>query len=475
MNHPKLILTVLFALFLFKGFSQDRFVDTTLFTVEELQEDFIFWRNQLEKNHPILYQYNSKESFEKYFDSLYAEIDEEMSRAEFFRLIGPSSFFIKCSHSQVQSTAKMSDCIMNSPIMIPVDIRWYSDTAYISYNYTGLKELNEGTIVRAINGVKMSDMHAQFLTLLPRDGYSTQYPKYWVNRQFYHYYHLWYDMHEIYEFEILTNGKIEKVSALGMSVEAMDSIIEDRPEIGLEKPEKIQLEIIDSIKTAYLQIGSFTAADIKSNNGKKWKKMIDSCFREIDISKSESLIIDLQENGGGSPNFAWYLCRSFMNEEFVFKAEFRKLRNHSKSEFDERSKETLLKDKTAGITQPLKNAFKGEVYLLIDGGSSSASAEVASVVMRYNRGTIIGEEAGGSPWLISSRWFYVRTLRLPNTKLIYSAPRRTYVLGADFTKDTGFGTIPGIIVQPTIKTYLAGKDLALIKALELIESKHKQR
>jgi hypothetical protein len=95
---------------------------------------------------------------------------------------------------------------------------------------------------------------------------------------------------------------------------------------------------------------------------------------------------------------------------------------------------------------------------------------VASVVERYKRGIIIGEEAGGSPSLISSRWFYIGKNQLPNTKLIYSAPKRTSVTG-NYLDDTGHGTIPDYEVEHTIHSYLAGEDLALNKAIELIRAK----
>ncbi|MCB9223409.1 MAG: S41 family peptidase [Crocinitomicaceae bacterium] len=467
MTYPKLITVVLFVAILFKGTSQDDFVDTAVFSKLELQEDLNFWKNKLQGNHPILYQYNSKESFEKYFDSLNAEIKESMTRAEFFRLIAPSSYFVKCSHSQIMATQNMKTQIVGASNMLPVDIRWYSGMAYISYNYSGNEKLVEGTNVKSINGVSTEEMYIKALSLLPRDGNSTQYPKYWVNRIFYYYYHLWYDLYDTYDIETYSGNKI---SVSGMSVQEMDSVKANRPKIGLEKPEMIRLQILDSINTAYLQIGSFTDADIKNNNGKSWKKMLDSCFSEIKNSSSEFLIIDLQENGGGNPTYAWYLCRYFMNTEFVFKKEFRKIKDPSKSDYEERTKRTLLKDKTVGPTKPHKNSFKGDLFLLVDGGTCSASAEVTSVVERYKRGVIIGEEVGGSSWLISSRWFFTKPLQLPNTELIYLAPRRTSVMG-DYKNDTGYGTIPDIQVQPSIESYLKGEDIALTKALELIHLK----
>jgi hypothetical protein len=470
MTNPKFISLLIFATFLIKGNAQDSYVDTTLFTVAELQEDFNFWRNQLEKDHPILYQYNSKESFENYFDSLYAEIDGPMSRTEFFRLIGPSSFFIKCVHSQVMATPDMKQQIVNSSNMLPIDIRWYSDVAYVSYNYTGISSLNEGTIIKSINDITADEMYAKALSLLPRDGNSTQYPKYWVNRIFYYYYHLWFDFYDSYKIEFQTDEQTEFIDVPGMNAQEMNKVKANRPKIGPEKPEKIQLKILDSIQTAYLQIGSFTDADIKKNNGKSCKKMLDSCFLAIKNSAAEFLIIDLQENGGGNPNSAWYLCRFFMNQEFIFKTEFRKIADDDATTYDARSKQTILKDRTVGTTKPLKNNFTGELFLLIDGGSSSASGEVASVVERYKRGIIIGEEAGGSPSLISSRWFYVGKNQLPNTKLIFSAPKRTSVMG-NYLDDTGHGTIPDYVVDHTIHSYLAGEDLAFNKAIELIRAK----
>jgi C-terminal processing protease CtpA/Prc len=51
---------------------------------------------------------------------------------------------------------------------------------------------------------------------------------------------------------------------------------------------------------------------------------------------------------------------------------------------------------TVGVHAPSENHFDGRLYVLIDGGSFSASADFSATVDVYKRATFIGEETGGA-------------------------------------------------------------------------------
>ena len=109
------------------------------FSIEELQEDFIYWKDRLVGTNPILYLYNTKKEFNRHFDSLYQEIDHPMTQLEFFQLIAPTTGYLKEGHTQIHEDEKSSENI------IPLNIGWFNDTAFISYNYTKEKQLATGT------------------------------------------------------------------------------------------------------------------------------------------------------------------------------------------------------------------------------------------------------------------------------------------------------------------------------------------
>jgi hypothetical protein len=79
-----------------------------------------------------------------------------------------------------------------------------------------------------------------------------------------------------------------------------------------------------------------------------------------------------------------------------------------------------------GTQQPSKPAFRGQVYILINGNSFSTTAEFLSHVHFRKRATFIGEESGGGYYGNSSG--FMPRLVLPNTKAMVSVPLMTYYL-----------------------------------------------
>ncbi|WP_435526032.1 S41 family peptidase [Chryseobacterium indoltheticum] len=65
-------------------------------------------------------------------------------------------------------------------------------------------------------------------------------------------------------------------------------------------------------------------------------------------------------------------------------------------------------------TNPKENAFKGKVYLLINGGSFSASSVISSKLKFDKRVTLVGEETGGAnDGTVAGFYSYQK---LPNSK-----------------------------------------------------------
>ena len=173
-------------------------------------------------------------------------------------------------------------------------------------------------------------------------------------------------------------------------------------------------------------------------------------------SNCNYLIIDLRGNDGGQPTNPLYLLRYIMNQPFVFKQELRTLKNKKETDTFKRSRKAIIPDSRVGTFKPFESTFNGEVYLIVDGGATSAAGEFASVIRRYNRGEIVGTETGGNPIILTG--FGLGSFKkLPNTKLSLSIGTQTTFMN-DHTLDTGFGLIPDEIINPSILDYLNGND-----------------
>ncbi len=438
------------------------------FSIEELQEDFIFWENRLIGTNPILYLYNSKEDFNRHFDSLYQKIDRPMTQLEFFQLIAPTTGYLKEGHSQIHEDEKSSDYITENENIIPLNIEWFNDTAFISYNYTREKQLAIGTQIVRINSVPIEEIYSKCLALLPRDGYSQAYPKYWVNRNFWFYYHLTHDLQATYTIEIRdSKNELTVLTVAGLSIDEMNTV-ESMDDSSIDEfKEDITLRFVDSTRTAILKLSTFTGSTVRDLQKTSFKKLVNAQFDEIIASGYERLIIDVRGNDGGNPKNVTRTLQRILEKEFEFKSEIRKIKHSKEEDLYKRTRKVYLNDGGLGMFKPKSSTFKGEIIVLVDGGATSAAGEFVSVFRRYNRGLILGTESGGSPFVLSGWWGgFIKYL--PNTKLKTVCGQKCSIMES-IELDTGFGLIPDQIIERTIRDYMNGSDRCMIEAMRLIQ------
>lgn len=129
-------------------------------------------------------------------------------------------------------------------------------------------------------------------------------------------------------------------------------------------------------KLGYIKIPSFyTNFDSNSTSG-----TADHVAREVFKLKSENIdgiIIDLQNNGGGSMDEAIRLSGMFIDSGPISVL------------VDNNKNNTILKDTNRG------SLYNGPLLLLVNGNSASASEFFASVMQDYNRAIVIGSTTLG--------------------------------------------------------------------------------
>ncbi len=131
----------------------------------------------------------------------------------------------------------------------------------------------------------------------------------------------------------------------------------------------------DNKKVGYIRIPSFYA---KFENGKS--NVSDDVIREIyklQEDKIEGLIIDLQNNGGGSMEEAIKLTGAFIDVGPVAVMN------------DKRGQTQTLKDPNRGLV------YTGPMVVLINGFSASASEFFTNAMQDYNRAIVIGAKSYG--------------------------------------------------------------------------------
>ena len=117
---------------------------------------------------------------------------------------------------------------------------------------------------------------------------------------------------------------------------------------------------------------------------------------------------------------------------------------------------------------PKKNAYQGDLFVLLDGASASATGLFLGLVKSYTEALFIGQEAGGNPAETTADDLLRMTL--PNSKVRVTIPVLRIINNVTF-KNTGHGVIPDYEIIPDIQDILKDKDIVLDFTLKMIQDK----
>ena len=223
----------------------------------------------------------------------------------------------------------------------------------------------------------------------------------------------------------------------------------------------------------------------------KYKKFFKRAFRQIEAAGAEQLVLDLRDNGGGDPAPTVELLSYLLDEPFrlyrnvsaitrkfpdkrLILGNSKKLERIAALTFKKANGQYKVKGLMARLgglvgtktTKPSKYAFGGEVYVLVNPHSFSATGELAAILEDKERATFIGEQMGGNPNRNASGLF--ATLRLPNSDAKVRLPM--ILFETDVAFDTGgYGITPDYVVRHSVEDILQGKDAALDYTIQIIE------
>ena len=124
-----------------------------------------------------------------------------------------------------------------------------------------------------------------------------------------------------------------------------------------------------------------------------------------------------------------------------------------------------------GVQKPSENRFDGAVYVLIDGGAISATAEFCATLDYYKRARFVGEETGGAAEGDTGGGDL--NLTLPESHLRVRIPGEAYFTVVD-SNNRRRGTRPTYAVTQTVNDLAIGRDSALEFTRELIRGANRR-
>lgn len=471
-----------------------------LIPVHKLHEDLGVLKSQLEMVHAGLYAYTSKEEMNSVFEKIKAQINQPLTDIDFYRRVAPIQQKIRNGHSMIVPSERWDDMKEKELPLFPFDVYWGDEKLYVLRNLSNDESIAPGSLIQKINGESATDVFNQLIDHWTSDGYNRTYPAKHITSDFPNFYANIKGAPLTFEIEIesLDGAKrtLQVKALLTKTLNAFSISRYDRKRVPwyLEGSEdRLSLKILG--ESALLTVPTFDSSS-KGTDGKKYHKFYEKTFRKIRMAEVKHLVLDLRGNGGGDPKPQLALLANLIDKPIVMYKKVYAVTNavsqpelygSEGASLNKQLGRFLEKDgavyglnelakKRFGVTweptMPTEDVFKGNLYVLTDGYSFSATGEVAGMLKTHRKDAIfIGEETGGNPTQNTSGVMVF--MNLPNSKVRVMQSLICFETNVDFEND-GHGAKPDHPLKNTIEQELRGEDAVLKWTMNLIRTSKKE-
>jgi hypothetical protein len=475
----KWLTPILFILFCSFSFSESFFIEkqpdasydaSRKYSVNELKHDIAALRVKYERHNPNLYLYNTKKELDKYFDSLSSGITAPMTDIGFYRYLGPITSRIKDAHTSVFPNENCEWWYGNQKLFLPLLITCNTGKIVTDLCASHDRTIPDGSEILSINGKPADEILDRMRPYSPRDGYN-QSRVHWVINNYFSYFYT-YCIETVDSFRVVYQPQGGYAMSHTVPATTVDSMWYNAYKyypnryISGRKDSTITLRFREDSSIAIMRIRSFVKSGVKSKDP-SFRKVIHDCFAAIKKAPVKNLIIDVRDNGGGNPEYARYLISHLIDKKYVYIEKYKTVERLHWNDEAKRTRTQWYPYCGIGTFSPEKNCYTGNLYVLMDGGSTSTAGDFAACLDYYNRATFIGEESGANR-VISGGNVFSSDFELPNTKLRVRLSTIQGVNKTDIPND-GHGVIPDYEVVPTPEDYMNFRNPMLEKALELIQ------
>jgi C-terminal processing protease CtpA/Prc len=483
--------------------------------IEKLQKDVDFVQHKLEKLHPSLYKYISKEALNVKFDSVKKVINKPMTRKEFFFLMSPVVASVHQGHMILSPPFKRVDKKEQKRLLksgtgplSQFDFEWMNYKLFVVKNKSKEKSIQTGAEVISINQVPPQNIYNKYRDTYTSDGYNTTYLSRGFSKRFATYFTNEMGINDSLMYVFKQNDSLKSIVIRRIKPEkkaVTSTVVKTTVKKNTISKKEKRIYGYDATSKVFSKNLSFLPADsaaavlkIRDFSKGSFHKAYRNIFEKLKQEETKILIIDLRNNPGGrvaevvelnsyltDKNFVmlqnaevtsktsmWKLgvfskipkvSYPFIATGYPFYMLFSYLRTQKNN--DGKYTYSLVGSKERDCKS---NHFSGKIYVLINGGSFSASCLLAATLKANKNVTFVGEETGGG--FNSTVAGLLPVLTLPNTKL----PLRIGLMDVKTTNQTdvfGHGIYPDIEIIPTIKDKIDNKDPEMEWILNDIKSK----
>ncbi|MBK7434229.1 MAG: hypothetical protein IPI66_10225 [Chitinophagaceae bacterium] len=386
----------------------------------QLQEDYSILRNILEKKHPSPYWYTPKDSLDYYFDKYYRSIGDSMTEQQFgWKILAPLTNKIRCGHTSFGMSRAYNRWAANRRFAsFPLGMKVWNDTMVVTSNLNRKDSLlKRGTMITGINGVRNKEMIQTLFGYLTEDGYADNINYIRLSSNFPYYHRNVFGLSKKYTVNYLDSLGKERTTVVPLFEFPKDTTKRIRPaqppvtktkkETRQQRLQSIRSMAVDTIaNTAVITLNTFTTGGLR--------RFFRQSFRYVRKAGITHVVLDLRSNGGGKINLSTLLTRYVSRKPFkVADTAFAVAKTlgpysrYIKNRFiNNLGLLFLTRKQDDGLYhfghwerkyyQPRKaNHYEGELYILTNGQTFSASTLFCNAVKGQPGITLVGEEAGG--------------------------------------------------------------------------------
>jgi hypothetical protein len=465
------------------------------YSVPELRADLAFVRRALEEVHPGLYCYTPKDSLDQAFAHAEAQITQPLGEAAFWCLLQPLVARVRCGHTRVQHSAAYRTWARQQPhFYFPFTIVVRQDRLWVAENQSTDPSLRPGTELLAIEGHPTQEMLPRLRQLISADGYGTGFQDQELAAGFFDDdYAALYEAKPAYRLTVRdSTGQVRELTP-GPRPAAPASAPPAQPKTPTPAPPTAaeaaarRLARLHTLRypadlpaTAVLRLRSFDYEE-------DYLAFHAATFAELAQRHVQRLVIDLRGNPGGNNALAVDLLKYLLASPFVLTKSararvmlpsFMSAVAGSSAYFDttqvRRLPDGTLTQASAalGRHRPYRqHRFRGQVVLLVDGGTFSAASNFAASLRAQRRILIIGQETGGTEAGLNGG--VISRVELPATHMVLQLPHFR-LLTACRAPQLGRGVRPDVEVVPTPQQVAARTDALLSQLPTLVRHSGKR-
>lgn len=451
------------------------------YSAAALKQDAIVAKDAILKMHPVIGIYKPKAYYEKLFDDLIMGLTDSLTEKQFRIRLKLVLDELRCGHTEVMYSRAFTKTIKPMKLnFLPYYLVAVNNKLLTVMPVNRKKDslIKQGSEVLKINGICSDSILNYSRRMISADGYVTT-SKNLAMRTFVNYvYPSLFGRPDTFLLETKRGDSIEKYCVKACNLKDLPFL-----PIGLKEDTLLRKHKRANISEGYVDSAQkLFVLKIKSFKATRYKKVYRKVFRTLRKNKTENLVIDLRNNGGGNLENCYRLLKYLNEKEYTVT-----LRTHVKNFPDRKHtggnmgfKFTKFVLKTFGTkkvngdsawytekVKPYKKQhYNGKVFVLINGGTFSASCIVSAYLKESKRAVLIGTETGGTNEGCNAG--ITPNYILPNTRLKVRVPAFRIIHDVNPTL-TGRGVIPHHEINYSFEDILKRCDLEMKFVKELIK------